>query len=79
MTAGSVIHPGALGKQAGYYWPIFSLHHELLKQVLPVLIRTHHAIAFYDHSSHDTMDDLSIQIYNDLNNMVNINDFILTL
>ena len=70
LTEGSVIHPGAIGKKAGCNWPIFLEHQMLLRRVLPTLFRTHHAIAFYDQSGHATMDDMSIDIYNDLNNLV---------
>ena len=70
LTEGSVVHPGAIGKKAGCNWPIFLEHQMLLRKVLPILFRAHHAIAFYDQSGHATMDDMSIGIYNDLNKLV---------
>lgn len=65
-----MIHPGAMDKTAGKYWPILNIHQNLLVQVLPSLIKTHHAIAFFDHDYHDTNDDLDQSIKKDLIEMV---------
>ena len=67
---GSIIHPAAQEKTAGKYWPIFQSHQMLLKKVLPALIETHHAIAFYDHPFHNTRNDIGMAIANDLRVMV---------
>lgn len=69
-TDSSVIHPGAQGKYAGLNWPIFEIHQELLMTVLPVLVKTHHSIAFYDHRYHETNDEIGMAIKTDMKEMV---------
>ena len=71
---GSIIHPGAINKTAGQKWPIFPNHQSLLLNMLPTLVETHHAIAFYEHRFHNTRNHLGISISTDLKKMVRLFD-----
>ena len=51
-------------------WPIFPSHQVLLRKMLPCLIQTHHAIAFYDSQEHNINNHLGFAITEDLNEMV---------
>ena len=51
-------------------WPIFPTHQVLLRKMLPCLIQTHHAIAFYDSQEHNINNHLGFAITEDLNEMV---------
>ena len=72
IQEGSIIHPAAINKTAGLKWPIFPAHQSLLRKLLPVLIRTHHSIAFYDNRYHNINHHLGLSITEDLTKMVNI-------
>ena len=70
IQEGSIIHPAAINKTAGLKWPIFPAHQALLRKLLPVLIRTHHSIAFYDNRYHNISHHLGLSITEDLTKMV---------
>lgn len=72
LQTGSIIHPGALNKKAGLKWPIFPVHQQMLTEILPVLIETHHAVVNYQNNLHNTKTFIGFAISEELFEMVNL-------
>lgn len=70
LQEGSIIHPASKGKKAGLKWPIFPGHQSLLRQMVPILIECHHAIANYEALFHNTKNNMGFAIAQELTDMV---------
>ena len=66
----SIIHPATIGKLPGQKWPLNETDRAHLLQVLPALVRTHHAVAFMNSQTHEVNDDLGLRIMNEIEDLV---------
>ena len=66
----SILHPATVDKTAGRIWPIFEHDQYHLMKVLPVLVRSNHAMAFYDDIGHYTRDALGSRVLGEINDLV---------
>ena len=66
----SIIHPATVSKLPGRKWPLNSVDQMHLEKVLPVLTRTHHAIAYMKSNTHNVHDALGLRINAEIQNLV---------
>ena len=66
----SIIHPAAYGKSTGQNWPLNETDRQHLLRVLPVLVKTHHAIAYMGSPTHDVNDHLGIRMMEEMEDLV---------
>ena len=72
IQSDSIIHPATKDKTAGQIWPIFENDQMHLRKVLPALVRTNHAIAFYDDDRHNNRDALGRRIFDEITDLVSM-------
>ena len=71
----SIVHPATAAKQPGRKWPLNTIDQQHLENVLPILTKTHHAIAYMSSNTHEVHDALGTRINEELEDLVSFDIF----
>ena len=66
----SIVHPATASKLPGRKWPLNTIDQQHLENILPVLTRVHHSIAYMKSNKHDVHDALGIRIQEEIKDLV---------
>ena len=66
----SIVHPAIENKVPGRKWPLNTIDQQHLEKALPVLIRTHHSIAYMLSNEHQVHDALGTRITEEIEDLV---------